>query len=80
MSAAYLHVELTPCWLEDGLAGSFPRVQVLVNEYGGDPRRWLEAIECGRADAEEGDLVFLATMARRLHADPTLLRDLAPAL
>jgi hypothetical protein len=80
VSAAYLLVELTPCWLEDGLAGSFPRVQVLVNEYGGDPRRWLEAIECGRADAEEADLAFLDTMQQRLLADPTLLRDLTPAL
>ena len=72
----YELVEATPRWLATGLASSFARVQMLVSLYDGDPRRWQEAIERGKAPRDEADLRFLDKITQRTAADPTLIADL----
>jgi hypothetical protein len=63
-----------PRWSYGILAGNFARVQLLVTWYGGDPDRYLDAIERGIED--EADVPFLVAMKHRLTVEPTLLLDM----
>lgn len=69
-------LELTPQWLEGGLAASFARVQILVTYYDGDPVRWQQEIERGQMPGDESDIEFLTAIAERMQEDPELLPDL----
>lgn len=73
---SYEVLELTPRWLEGGLAASFARVQILVSFYDGDPQLWQESIERGETPADETDLSFLDTITHRIAEDPQLIDDL----
>lgn len=59
-----------PRWSYGNLAEKFARVQILVTWYGGDPDRYLDAIEQGMED--RGDAEFVLDVKRRLHDDPSL--------
>jgi hypothetical protein len=63
-----------PRWSYGILAANFARVQLLVTWYGGDPDRYLDAIEHGIED--ESDVPFLVAMKHRLSVEPTLLGDM----
>lgn len=56
-----------PRWSYGSLAGKFARVQILVTWYGGDPDRYLEAIEAGIEQREDED--FVHEMKRRILED-----------
>ena len=63
-----------PRWSYGILAANFARVQLLVTWYGGDPDRYLDAIERGIED--ESDVPFLVAMKHRLAVEPSLLSDM----
>ena len=63
-----------PRWSYGSLAANFARVQILVTWYGGDPDRYLHAIENGIEDA--GDATFVRRIKDRLKVDPSLLHDM----
>lgn len=81
MSIATAHVEVpveildgAPRWSYGMLAANFARVQILVAWYGGDPDRYLDAIERGYED--QTDVGFVVAMKHRLAVDPALLEDM----
>jgi hypothetical protein len=81
MSVATPHVEVpvevldgAPRWSYGLLAANFARVQILVAWYGGDPDRYLDAIQRGYED--QTDTSFVVAMKRRLAVDPSLLDDM----
>ena len=63
-----------PRWSYGNLAANFARVQILVTWYGGDPDRYLAAIDRGIEDAD--DLDFVLSMKQRLRVDPSLASDM----
>ncbi|HEY0157537.1 MAG TPA: hypothetical protein VGF28_09655 [Thermoanaerobaculia bacterium] len=63
-----------PRWSYGLLAANFARVQILVTWYGGDPDRYLAAIEEGLEDAE--DRPFLEALKVRLETEHFLLDDM----
>ena len=63
-----------PRWSYGNLAANFARVQILVTWYGGDPDRYLHAIEDGIEDAD--DARFVRQIKDRLKVDPSLLPDM----
>jgi hypothetical protein len=63
-----------PRWSYGMLAANFARVQLLVAWYGGDPDRYLDAVERGIED--ESDVPFLVAMKHRLSIEPSLLSDM----
>jgi hypothetical protein len=63
-----------PRWSYGMLAANFARVQILVAWYGGDPDRYLDAIQRGYED--QADTAFVVAMKRRLAVDPSLLDDM----
>ena len=63
-----------PRWSYGSLASNFARVQILLAWYGGDPDRYLEAIERGYED--RSDVPFVVAMKHRLSADPALVSDM----
>ena len=81
MSIATPHMEVpvevldgAPRWSYGVLAANFARVQILVAWYGGDPDRYLDAIQRGYED--QADTSFVVAMKRRLAVDPSLLEDM----
>ncbi len=81
MSASIAHAEVpveildgAPRWSYGLLAANFARVQILVAWYGGDPDRYLDAIERGYED--KSDVPFVVAMKHRLSVDPALLSDM----
>jgi hypothetical protein len=81
MSIATPHMEVpvevldgAPRWSYGMLAANFARVQILVAWYGGDPDRYLDAIQRGYED--QADASFVVAMKRRLAVDPSLLEDM----
>ncbi len=67
-------LDAVPRWSYGALAANFARVQLLVTWYGGDPDRYLAAIEDGVEDAEDRE--FAESIRERLAADPSLLDDM----
>jgi hypothetical protein len=63
-----------PRWSYGLLAANFARVQILVTWYGGNPDRYLAAIEDGVEDSD--DRPFVETLRRRLASDRHLLDDM----
>ena len=63
-----------PRWSYGLLAANFARVQLLVTWYGGNPDRYLAAIEDGIEDADDRD--FVETLRRRLVTERHLLDDM----
>ena len=63
-----------PRWSFGNLAANFARVQLLISWYGGDPDRYLAAIDGGIED--QTDAPFLLSMKRRLRDEPRLLDDM----
>ena len=63
-----------PRWSYGSLAANFARVQILISWYGGDPDRYLDAVEQGMED--EADVPFLVVMKQRLAEDPDLVDDM----
>jgi hypothetical protein len=63
-----------PRWSYGLLAANFARVQILVTWYGGDPDRYLAAIEEGIEDAE--DRPFVEALKVRLETEHFLLDDM----
>lgn len=63
-----------PRWSYGTLAANFARVQILVTWYGGDPDRYLDAIDRGIEDTD--DLDFVLSMKERLRIDPSLTADM----
>ena len=63
-----------PRWSFGSLAADFARVQLLLSWYGGDPDRYLAAVDGGIED--QTDVPFLLSMKRRLQAEPSLLDDM----
>ena len=63
-----------PRWSYGMLAANFARVQILVTWYGGDPDRYLAAIENGEEDA--GDREFVDALRARVAEDRSLLDDM----
>ncbi len=63
-----------PRWAYGSLAANFARVQILISWYGGDPDRYLDAVEQGMED--EADVPFLVVMKQRLAEDPALVDDM----
>ena len=81
MSATIAHNEVPvevldggPRWSYGMLAANFARVQILVAWYGGDPDRYLDAIQ--RGFEEQADVPFVVAMKHRLALDPSLLQDM----
>lgn len=79
--AATAHMEVpvevldgAPRWSYGSLAANFARVQILVAWYGGDPDRYLDAIE--RGDEHESDTSFVVALKHRLSVDPSLVSDM----
>lgn len=71
------HVEVLdagPRWSYGLLAANFARVQILFTWYGGNPDRYLAAIEDGFEDA--GDREFVDGLKKRLADDRSLLDDM----
>jgi hypothetical protein len=56
------------------LAANFARVQILFTWYGGNPDRYLAAIENGSEDADDRE--FVDALKRRLSREATLLEDM----
>jgi hypothetical protein len=67
-------LDAAPRWSYGSLAANFARVQILVTWYGGDPDRYLDAIENGIEDAQ--DTSFVRQLRERLRVDPSLLPDM----
>ncbi len=67
-------IDPTPRWSYGPLAANFARVQILFTWYGGDPDRYLEAIENGSEDAEDRE--FVDTLKKRLEEDRSVLEDM----
>lgn len=67
-------LDSVPRWSYGALAANFARVQLLVTWYGGDPDRYLAAIEDGIEDAEDRE--FVESIRERLAADRSLLDDM----
>jgi hypothetical protein len=67
-------LDALPRWSYGVLASNFARVQLLVTWYGGDPDRYLDAIEEGIEDAEDRD--FVEDLKHRLTTDRSLLDDM----
>ena len=67
-------VDAGPRWSFSSLAANFARVELLIGWYGGDPDRYLDAVERGAED--ESDVPFLVVMKQRLKQDPSLLDDM----
>jgi hypothetical protein len=63
-----------PRWSYGLLAANFARVQILVTWYGGNPDRYLTAIEDGIED--EDDRPFVETLKVRLVSERYLLDDM----
>jgi hypothetical protein len=63
-----------PRWSYGQLAANFARVQILVTWYGGNPDRYLAAIEDGIEDAD--DRPFVETLRSRLSSERYLLDDM----
>ena len=63
-----------PRWSYGLLAANFARVQILVTWYGGNPDRYLDAIENGFEDPD--DRPFLEMLKRRLPTERHLLDDM----
>ena len=63
-----------PRWSYGMLAANFARVQILVTWYGGNPDRYLAAIEDGFEDPD--DRPFVETLKLRLGTDRHLLDDM----
>jgi len=53
----------------------FLRYHVLIRVFGGRTREWLEILHAGGRSAS-ADARFLRWLDERLHADPTLLRQI----
>ncbi len=76
-SPAVAQVEVldsAPRWSYGMLAANFARVQILVTWYGGNPDRYLAAIENGDEDA--GDRAFVDALRKRVAEDRSLLDDM----
>ena len=67
-------LDAAPRWSYGGLAANFALVQILVAWYGGDPDRYLAAIDNGVEDPD--DVEFLRQIKQRLHLEPSLLADM----
>ncbi len=67
-------LDAVPRWSYGALAANFARVQMLVTWYGGDPDRYLAAIEDGIEDAEDRE--FVESIKARLSGDRSLLDDM----
>jgi hypothetical protein len=67
-------MDALPRWSYGPLAANFARVQILVTWYGGNPDRYLDAIESGFEDPD--DRPFLETLKSRLATDRSLLDDM----
>jgi hypothetical protein len=67
-------LDAVPRWSYGALAANFARVQMLVTWYGGDPDRYLAAIEEGIEDAEDRD--FVESIKTRLGKERSLLDDM----
>jgi hypothetical protein len=63
-----------PRWSYGPLAANFARVQILVTWYGGNPDRYLDAIDNGFEDAE--DRPFVEMLKSRLSSERHLLDDM----
>jgi hypothetical protein len=63
-----------PRWSYGMLAANFARVQILMTWYGGNPDRYLAAIEDGVEDAEDRE--FVDALKRRVADDRGLLDDM----
>jgi hypothetical protein len=63
-----------PRWSFSSLAANFARVELLIGWYGGDPDRYLDAVERGAED--ESDVPFLVVIKQRLAQNPGLLADM----
>jgi hypothetical protein len=63
-----------PRWSYGLLAANFARLQLLFTWYGGNPDRYLAAIEDGLEDAEDRE--FVEDLKRRLREDRALLDDM----
>ncbi|HYO74894.1 MAG TPA: hypothetical protein VE010_00410 [Thermoanaerobaculia bacterium] len=63
-----------PRWSYGMLAANFARVQILMTWYGGNPDRYLAAIEDGIEDAEDRE--FVDALKRRVADDGGLLDDM----